>query len=69
MSKDKVATLSSVAWHISSYSANGSGQCVEAGAFTDGSNAYAVRDSEHPAHGHLTFTRNEWAAFVAGVTD
>lgn len=56
-------------WHTSSYSIDGGGECVEAGAFTDGSNAYAVRDSKHPAHGHLTFTRDEWAAFMAGVTD
>ncbi|MFL1430701.1 MULTISPECIES: DUF397 domain-containing protein [unclassified Nocardiopsis] len=69
MNENKVTAALKVAWHISSYSAETSGQCVEAGAFTDGTDAYAVRDSKHPAHGHLTFTRDEWAAFVAGVTD
>lgn len=67
MSKDKAATSSPVAWHISSYSANGSGQCVEAGAFSDGTDAYAVRDSKNRAHGHLAFTRDEWAALIAAL--
>lgn len=64
MSKKKVTTNSTVAWHISSYSANGSGQCVEAGPCTDGT-AFAVRDSTHRHHGHLTFTTPEWAALIA----
>ncbi|WP_116245090.1 DUF397 domain-containing protein [Nocardiopsis sp. FIRDI 009] len=61
-------TEAPVAWHISTYSANGSGACVEAGPFTDGSTAFAVRDSQHRSLGHLTFTHDEWAAFLAGAT-
>lgn len=67
MSKDKVATAFPVAWHISSYSANGSGECVEAGPFTNNTDAYAVRDSTNRSHGHLTFTRDEWAALIAAL--
>ncbi|WP_435105896.1 DUF397 domain-containing protein [Nocardiopsis synnemataformans] len=68
MSETKAAFALPVAWHISTYSAEGSGQCVEAGPFTDGSAAYAVRDSVNRDHGHLAFDTAEWAAFVGGVT-
>ncbi|WP_116245091.1 DUF397 domain-containing protein [Nocardiopsis sp. FIRDI 009] len=67
MNKNKVATFFPVAWHISTYSAETSGQCVEAGPFTDGSAAFAVRDSQHRSHGHLTFDPREWAALLASL--
>ncbi|OLT27369.1 hypothetical protein BJF83_01960 [Nocardiopsis sp. CNR-923] len=68
MSETRAASASQVAWHISTYSSEGSGRCVEAGPFTDGSTAFAVRDSQHRSHGHLAFSRAEWAAFLAGAT-
>ncbi|MFV2194832.1 DUF397 domain-containing protein [Nocardiopsis sp. LOL_012] len=67
MSMDKATGFLPVAWHISTYSASGSGQCVEAGPFTNGSTSFAVRDSQHRGHGHLTFTGTEWAALVAAL--
>lgn len=52
-------------WRKSSRSGNGSADCVEV-AEVDG--GYAVRDSKQRGRGAiLTFTRSEWAAFVAGV--
>ncbi|RNL77867.1 DUF397 domain-containing protein, partial [Halostreptopolyspora alba] len=47
MRKDKATPPPNVAWRVSSYSANGSGQCVEAGPMLDGSPRFAVRDSRH----------------------
>ncbi|QVQ52004.1 DUF397 domain-containing protein [Spiractinospora alimapuensis] len=61
---DIKATSPHVAWHISSYSANGGGQCVEAGRMLDGSGQVAVRDSQRRDQGHLAFTHREWAAFL-----
>lgn len=61
--------LPRVAWHISSRSDNGGGNCVEAGPLTDGSGRVAVRHSHNP-HGHaIVYSRDEWAAFLAGVKD
>ena len=56
--------LSSVEWRKSSFS--GSNGCVEV-AILDG--AVAVRDAKDPAGPVLRFTRDEWAAFLAGVRD
>ncbi|WP_036555164.1 DUF397 domain-containing protein [Nocardiopsis sp. CNT312] len=67
MSKDKVATTSPVAWHISTYSVNGSGQCVEAGPSTNGIHRFAVRDSQHRSNGTLIFDTREWAALLASL--
>lgn len=52
-------------WFKSSYSANGA-DCVEV-AIT--AHLVAVRDSKNPTGPILTFTRHEWAAFLAGVKD
>jgi hypothetical protein len=46
-------------WHKSSYSTNG-GECVEV---AEGQNVL-VRDSKHPAKGHLPFSSAEWTAFL-----
>jgi hypothetical protein len=50
-------------WRKSSYSSAGN-DCVE---LADGGDAVLLRDSKHPDQGHLTFTRSELAAFIAGV--
>lgn len=61
------ADLPPVAWHISTRSANGSGECVEAGPIADGSGRVAVRHSHEPDGPVIVYTRAEWIAFVAGV--
>ncbi|MEZ7127632.1 DUF397 domain-containing protein [Nonomuraea sp. AD125B] len=59
-------TTPEVAWHISSFSADGSGNCVEAGPIQDGSGRVAVRHSR--LHGEvIIYTKAEWQAFVAGI--
>lgn len=50
-------------WRKSSYSVN-SQNCVE---LADSGSEILLRDSKHPEAGHLTFTRPELAAFIAGV--
>ncbi|WP_442811544.1 MULTISPECIES: DUF397 domain-containing protein [unclassified Streptosporangium] len=59
--------LAGVAWHISTRSANGGGQCVEAGPLADGSGRVAVRHSLRPDAEVIVYTRAEWQAFVGGV--
>ena len=58
-----------VAWHISTWSENGGGMCVEAGPLADGSERVAVRHSRRPDEKVIVYTRAEWEAFVAGVKD
>ena len=41
------------------------GNCVEIGQSPDG--AVLMRDTKNPAQQALTFTDEEWVAFVAGV--
>ena len=67
MSETKAATAQRVAWQISSYSVNGSGQCVQAGPVLDGPPHYAVRDSRHPHLAQLTIARPEWATFLHAI--
>lgn len=55
------------AWHISTFSDNGGGNCVEAGPLHDGSGRVAVRHSRRPDAETIVYTRGEWEAFVAGV--
>jgi hypothetical protein len=50
-------------WRKSSYSSD-DGNCVEV---ADLGAHRAVRDSKKPTGGHLTFPRDQWAAFTAGV--
>jgi hypothetical protein len=58
-----------VAWRTSTKSANAGGQCVEAGPVKDGSGRVAVRHSLDPAGPVITYTREEWIAFVSGVRE
>jgi hypothetical protein len=54
----------STTWRKSTYSAPANA-CVELA--TAGADVL-LRDSKHPEHGHLTFTRAELAAFVAAAS-
>ncbi|GAA2773827.1 DUF397 domain-containing protein [Nonomuraea dietziae] len=56
-------TSDEIVWRKSSFS-NISGECVEV-AWTDG--GVLVRDSKQPEGHVLSFTRAEWAAFLARV--
>ena len=56
-----------VAWRISSYSTNGGGSCVEAGALPDGTGRVVVRHSHHPDSLALVFDRDPWSAFLGDV--
>ncbi|MFD0857288.1 DUF397 domain-containing protein [Actinomadura adrarensis] len=56
-----------VAWHISTYSPNNGGSCVEAGPLNDGTERVAVRHSHHPDAEVILYTRAEWEAFLKGV--
>jgi len=49
-------------WRRSSYC--GSGACVEVARSSDG---FLVRDAKDPESPVLSFTAEEWSAFVAGV--
>ncbi|GIG88801.1 DUF397 domain-containing protein [Plantactinospora endophytica] len=56
--------LPEVAWHVSTRSGSGSGNCVEAGPVLDGSGRVAVRDSKDRG-GHVLVYRNAgWNAFL-----
>jgi hypothetical protein len=58
--------LSSAEWKKSSYSGTNGGQCVEVARNLPG--IVAVRDSKNPAGPALTFTLDEWRAFLAGTS-
>jgi predicted secreted Zn-dependent protease len=53
-------------WRTSSHSGS-SNACVAAALLPDG--GIAVRNSNHPDAGLVTFTAREWDAFLAGVRD
>jgi hypothetical protein len=55
---------SDITWHKST--ASGTGSCVEV-AVVDGS--ILVRNSRYPLGSVLTFTCDEWAAFLEGVNN
>ncbi len=61
------ASPTPVAWHISTFSANGGGGCVEAGPLADRTGRIAVRHSRRPGEAVIVYTRAEWDAFLAGV--
>ncbi len=52
------------AWHISSYSPSGGGNCVEAGPLTDGTGRIAVRHSHRPNGPTLIYPPAAWHAFL-----
>lgn len=54
-------------WRISSYSTNGGGSCVEAGAPPDTTGRVAVRHSHHPDGLALVIGQPTWAAFIESV--
>lgn len=55
------------AWRVSSRSSSGSGNCVEAGPYVDGSRRVAVRNSRYRDEFALTFGTAAWQSFVDGV--
>jgi Domain of unknown function (DUF397) len=55
-------TVESVRWRKSSRCT--SGTCVEVAKVAD---QYLIRDSKQPGTAPLSFTEDEWVAFVAGV--
>lgn len=57
-------TLNTGGWIKSSYCKPGGNECVEVSI---GTHEIKVRDSKDRSGGQLTFTRAEWAAFVAGT--
>jgi hypothetical protein len=50
-------------WRKSSYSVN-SANCVE---LAESGSAVLMRDSKHPEHGHLAFSRAELAALIGAA--
>ncbi|GAA3956238.1 DUF397 domain-containing protein [Actinoplanes auranticolor] len=59
-----MSTSESLQWRKSSHCSNGT--CVEV-AKHDGQ--YLVRDSKNPNADPLTFTTDEWSAFVQGINE
>jgi hypothetical protein len=58
--------LSRAVWHKSAFSNGNGGNCVEVARNLPG--IVAVRDSkDHDTGPTLTFIKDEWSAFVAGV--
>ncbi|MDS1270732.1 DUF397 domain-containing protein [Lipingzhangella sp. LS1_29] len=51
-------------WTKSSYSDAHGGNCVECRTDTA---RVLLRDSQHPAHGHLALSLPEWQAFLRAV--
>jgi uncharacterized protein DUF397 len=58
--------LSRSQWRKSTYSGPNSDMCVE---FSTVGEVVALRDSKDTSGPALTFTRDEWKAFVSGVKD
>jgi hypothetical protein len=57
--------LSTAAWRKSSHSSSGGQNCVEVARNLPG--IVGVRDSKSPEGPALTFTPDEWRAFLAGI--
>ncbi|WP_155375497.1 DUF397 domain-containing protein [Catellatospora vulcania] len=53
-------------WRKSSRSDNNGGQCVEVAMAEI---AVSVRDSKDPSGAVLTFTSDDWTAFLSGIKD
>ncbi|WFE37577.1 DUF397 domain-containing protein [Micromonospora sp. WMMD998] len=56
-----------VAWHVSTRSGSGGGNCVEAGPVLDGSGRFAVRDSKDRSGPTLIFSAAGWTTFLIGL--
>jgi hypothetical protein len=59
--------LTRAVWRKSSYSGGNGGNCVEVARNLPG--IVAVRDSKNPTDPALTFTLDEWRAFLADARD
>ncbi len=57
--------LTTAVWRTSTYSSGNGGQCVEVASSLPG--VVALRDSKDPSGPALTFTPDEWQAFIAGA--
>lgn len=57
--------LSRADWRKSTFSSSNGGQCVEVAHNLPG--IVAVRDSKNPHGPALTFTPEDWSAFIAGL--
>lgn len=57
--------LSTAAWKKSSHSGNNGGECVEVATNITG--VVAVRDSKNPTGAVLTFTPEQWRAFLTQI--
>jgi Domain of unknown function (DUF397) len=55
-----------ITWHKSTASGGGGGDCVEVAVVDD---SVLVRNSRDPLGSVLSFTRQEWAAFLEGVNN
>lgn len=62
----KSASAAGLEWVKSSYSGN-NGDCVEVAVLPGGGRA--LRDSKHPGGPALTFTADEFSAFVRGTAN
>ncbi|WP_338675863.1 DUF397 domain-containing protein [Streptomyces sp. SCSIO 30461] len=60
------ATAPESAWYKSSYSSDGTGNCVEA---ADLPATVAIRDSKDKQGPALVFPRRSWHSFVAGIRE
>ncbi|NBE82318.1 DUF397 domain-containing protein [Micromonospora rubida] len=56
-----------VAWHVSTRSGSGGGNCVEAGPVRDGSGRFAVRDSKDRGGPVLVYAAANWGVFLTGL--
>ena len=63
----RAVALPEVAWHVSTRSGNGDGNCVEAGPVLDGSGRVAVRDSKDRTGHVLVYNRPGWTAFLTAL--
>ncbi|MEO3815420.1 DUF397 domain-containing protein [Plantactinospora sp. B24E8] len=61
--------LPEVAWHISSKSDGGSGNCVEVGPVLDNSGQVAVRDSKDRTGPVILYPGNRWTSFLAALKE
>ncbi len=59
--------LSGVTWRKSSYSTDNGGTCVEVAVAAEP--LYLVRDSKDPEGPRLSFSPQQWGAFIVGVKE
>nr|MDT0663113.1 DUF397 domain-containing protein [Micromonospora sp. DSM 115978] len=64
---DPANAVIAVAWHVSTRSGNGDGNCVEAGPVLDGSGRVAVRDTKDRGGPTLTYPAANWTTFLTAL--